>query len=481
MRWRILSWVVWVLAMVIARPAGAEPASDDTPASQREARPPGPLVPPDSLSESERFVVIELHDEVGPGMAAFVQRVARDLEPGDVLVLDINTFGGQLPAAVTIRDTLLNVDAGITVVAYVNPRAISAGALISYAADVIVVARGATIGAATPVQLAGGEMMPVEEKVLAYMREEMRSTAVAQGRRGDVAEAMVDPSVEIDGLIDAGKTLALDGEGALQWGVASFEADDVAMLVEQLGTASEGVEVIHHAPSAAEVVAAWLTSSTVAALLMSLGMLGISIGLYLGGSPTALTFGGVCLALFFFGHMVVNLAGIEDFVLLGVGVVLISLEIIFPGHVFPGVIGVLCVLIALTLGLLDFGRVDFDVQWEAGYISDALFTVGVAVVTATGLGIAAARALPKSRWGRKIVLTAKIEARAADKLGREADKVIGFAGTAVSDLRPAGTVSIDGRRFDAVAQYGYIDAGSPVEVLRRQGVQLVVASPKENA
>lgn len=67
------------------------------------------------------------------------------------MIFEINTFGGRVDAAVVIRDALLN--ANVRTVAFINKRAISAGALISLAAEKIVMADGATIGAATPVQM----------------------------------------------------------------------------------------------------------------------------------------------------------------------------------------------------------------------------------------------------------------------------------------------------------------------------------------
>jgi membrane-bound serine protease (ClpP class) len=118
------------------------------------------------------------------------------------VILDINTFGGRVDAAVLLRDTLLN--ARVPTVAFVNKRAISAGALISLAAEKIAMADGGTIGAATPVQIGqpGGPAQPVEEKTVSYMRKEFRSTAESRKRPPLIAEAMVDADVEIPGLIE---------------------------------------------------------------------------------------------------------------------------------------------------------------------------------------------------------------------------------------------------------------------------------------
>jgi len=468
-------------------PAGSAVAKDDAiPASKRVAQAPGPFPLPEGLPETPRFVVVELHDEVNLGMAAFVERVASELERGDVLVLDIKTFGGRVDAAVTIRDALLHThDVGARVVVYINPRAISAGALISYAADVIVVANGATMGAATPVQMGQDqEMKPVGEKVVSYMRQEMRATAEARGRNGDVAEAMVDADVEVDGLIDSGKLLTLDGKRALEWGVASHEAADFNAVVTGLGyDDASNYEVRRVSWSWAEDLAGWLSSSVIASLLMSIGMLAIMIGLYSGGNALALGIGVSCLALFFFGHHVVNLAGVEDILLFLVGIALIGFEVMYPGHLYPGAIGVLLVVGALFMGLIDFGRVDLSVQWDAGYVGSALATVFGSILLTTIGGYGIFKLMPKTPYGQRLLLVTSVDSRATDGLlVTEAEaELVGARGVVVADLRPMGKVKVDGRRYDAKAEHGFITKGSEVEVVKRAGFELVVAAIEEQA
>jgi membrane-bound serine protease (ClpP class) len=293
---------------------------------------------------------------------------------------------------------------------------------------------------------------------------------------------MVDPDVEVDGLDDKGKTLTLDGKSSLEWGVASFEAKNLDALIEELGYGGEGgkaYEVVTVEWSWAENLAAWLTSSVISGLLMSLGMLGIMIGLYTGGSPLPLGLGATCLVAFFFGHHLVNLAGIEDMLLFLVGVTLVGVEVFLPGHIFPGVFGLLCIVAALFLGLVDFDKVDFDVQWQAGYVPRAITTVFGSIFATIVLGLAAFKFLPATRFGRGLLLSASIDARAADKVAGEAETVVGEVGVVETDLRPAGKVKIGDRRYEAVAERGYLEAGTDVRVVRRDGFHIVVAALKE--
>jgi membrane-bound serine protease (ClpP class) len=488
--------VVWQRAARAQAPSASPSAapsavSSETPepgkrASKMSVDTPGPFPIPKDLPDKPRFIVVELHQEVNLGMAAFVERVATELEENDVLVLDIKTFGGRVDAAVTIRDALLHThDVGARAVVYINPRAISAGALISFAADVIVVSEGATMGAATPVQIGQDqEMKPVGEKMVSYMRQEMRSTAEARGRNGDVAEAMVDADIEVVGLSDKGKLLTLDGKLALKWGVASFEAKNFDAVLEGLGYSDVGqYEVRHVKWSWAEDLAGWLSGSVIASLLMSIGMLAIMVGLYTGGNAVALTIGASCLALFFFGHHLVNLAGVEDIMVFVIGLSLLGFEVAYPGHIYPGVLGVMCIIGALIMGLIDFRGIEFSVQWEAGYIAGAMATVfGSVLLTAVGaFGIA--KLVPKSAYGRRLLLTTAMDGRATDGLAvaENEARLIGARGTAVNDLHPAGKVKVDGDRYDARSEHGFIDRGSQIEVVKRAGFELIVANIEDEA
>ncbi|MCA9547572.1 MAG: hypothetical protein KC613_24385, partial [Myxococcales bacterium] len=123
------------------------------------------------------------------------------------------------------------------VIAFVNRRAISAGALISYAADFIAFTNGASMGAATPIQVEGGKAEAVGEKVVSYMRSEMRATAEANGRNGDVAEAMVDREVAVAGVSEAGRLLTVTTEQALKFGIANAQIETLDALLGQLGLA----------------------------------------------------------------------------------------------------------------------------------------------------------------------------------------------------------------------------------------------------
>jgi membrane-bound serine protease (ClpP class) len=374
-------------------------------AATATARAEGPrALPP--IPRTGPVTVVEIDKVVDLGLAPFIVRIASAGEPGDLIVLDINTLGGRLDAAIAIRDALLRTEA--RTVCWVNPRAISAGALIALACDVIAVAPGATLGAATPVQIGpSGEMTPVEAKVVSFMRSEMRATALAKGRRGDIAEAMVDTDAPVSGLTEKGKLLTLGGDQALAWGIAEIQAADESQLFRALGRPPPPA-ISRPQISWAEDLARWLSDPLVSSLLMTLGMLGILIELWAPGHGAALCAGLCCLGLFFFGHHVTLLAGWEPIVMFVVGLVLVAIEIFVPGHVLPGVFGVLLIVAALVLAFINLDAVPIGVAWRAGWLPDALGSVFGSLAATLLFGWAILRILPRTAVGRALVLDTRL-------------------------------------------------------------------------
>ncbi|HUF10022.1 MAG TPA: hypothetical protein VMO47_11920, partial [Rhodothermales bacterium] len=215
---------------------------------------------------------VEISGMIDNGLAPYLDRAISDAEEGDaaVLVLHIDTFGGLVDAADHIRQAILST--AIPTVALIDKNAASAGALISYAADRIVMVPGSSIGAATVVEGTGGEAAP--DKYQSYMRSLMRSTAEANGRNPAIAEAMVDESIEIKGISEAGTVLTLSASEALGFGVSDKTVSGFDELVRELGL--EGRAVIRHQATGLEQFLRFFASPVVQSILM-LMMLG---GLY---------------------------------------------------------------------------------------------------------------------------------------------------------------------------------------------------------
>jgi membrane-bound serine protease (ClpP class) len=418
-------------------------------------------------------VIVEIEDVIDMGLAAFVRRAISANRDAAAIVFDINTPGGRVDAATVIRDAIMEAPVSLRTVAFVHPRAISAGAFISLACDLIFIAEGGSIGAATPISLSGGEAEPVDEKMVSYFRTEMAATARAKGRRGDIAEAMVDADIEIEGVSPAGKLLTLDTAGALRHGIADARAADLDDVLAKLALGGAERRVL--ALNWAEELARILTHPILSGLLMSIGVLGILIELYQPGFGLPGIVGLSCLVLFFAGHLVVHMAGFEELLLFAAGVILLFVEVfVTPGFGVVGILGVLLILGSLVFSL---SGVPLDVSFDTGLLTTAVSRVLLSLAGSIVLFFAALAVLPRTRVRNRLVLATAINATAAGGAEGEAIAEVlaaGLTGVAESFLRPAGIARFGERRIDVVSEGDFIGQGARVVIVRTAGNRVVV-------
>ncbi len=418
-----------------------------------------------------RVIVIPIQGTIDMGLAPFVKRALAEAEASkaDALILDINTFGGRVDAAVVIRDALLA--SPVRTIAFVNRRAISAGALISLAAKEIVMTEGATIGAATPVQMSptGGEASPVEEKTVSYVRKEFRATAESRGRPLDIAEAMVDRDVEIPGLNPKGKLLTLTTNEALARKVADRQANTLDSLLMTSGLT--GAEIVRVAPNWGEGFVRLLTHPLVASLLLSIATLGIIIELRTPGFGVPGGLGILSLILVLGGHYTVELVGWEELILVGLGLTLITLEVfVIPGFGIAGIAGIIATLAGFSLSLVGHGST------MAAFFG-AMGRVTLSMVVALVGSLVAFRFLRHTPFSRQLVLDAALPSGVGDAPPAPVAVPlthVGQVGRTATPLRPAGIALLDGVRVDVVSEGEMIVAGVPIIVTRMEGNRIVV-------
>jgi membrane-bound serine protease (ClpP class) len=415
------------------------------------------------------------------GLAPFVQRVLDEATAADAkaVILEINTFGGRVDAAVLIRDALL--ESKVLTVAFINKRAISAGALISLASEKIAMARGGTIGAATPVQMGapGAPAQPVEEKTVSYMRKEFGATAEQRNRSPLIAEAMVDADVEIPNVIEKGKLLTLTTKEALRVNIADFQANSLEAVLQSLDLAD--AEVYHMSETWAESLVRFLTHPVVSSLLMTVGILGIMLEMRMPGFGIPGTLGLISLALFFWGHALVQLAGLEELLLVSLGLILIGVEMfVIPGFGIAGILGIIALMAGLGMSLIGTGA-----TWDSflAAIGQVTFSLLVAIIATLIL----LRYFPRLPYGKRLILETNLQAHEGYESSPPEDhRLLGKQGLALSDLRPSGIARFNEERVDVVSDGNWIKAGQPLEVVRIDGNRVVVrlASPsseKDNA
>jgi membrane-bound serine protease (ClpP class) len=368
---------------------------------------------------------------------------------------------------VQIRDALLT--ASVPTVAFVNKRAISAGALIGLSAQTLMMATGSTLGAAAPVVSGspGAPAQPAQEKTVSYVRKEFRATAEARQRPLLLAEAMVDADVVVPGIVEKGKLLTLTTDEALLHKVADFRADTRADVLKQLGL--EGAELRLARPGWTERLVGFLTLPMVSALLIGAGVLGLLIEIGTPGLGLAGGLGVSSLALVFWGHWLVQLAGWEELLLAGAGLALLAVEVlIIPGFGLAGVLGLFALVGAAILGMTGAG----DTTAASLAVASRVISASLIALLA---GLVLLRFLPRRRFARQLVLESALGSGPADGSAPESDgRWLGKQGLATSVLRPAGIADIDGQRLDVVSNGALIEAGSPVEVTQVDGNRIVV-------
>ncbi len=397
------------------------------------------------------------------GLAPYIARGLREaaVEGASAVYLDIDTPGGRIDAAERIADAV--GASPVPVYAFVNPRAYSAGALIALSAKDIFMRPGAVLGAATPVD---GQGVKASEKMVSAMRAEFRALAEARGRDPKVAEAMVDERVEVPGVNEAGRLLTLSTNEALRVGFAKASVDGQAKLLDAIGL--PGARVVTIEPNWAELVVRFLTNPLVSPLLLSLGVLGLVFEIKTG----AFGLGGLIslgsLGLFFGSSFLIGLAGWEEVLLLGLGLLAIGVEVfILPGFGAAGLLGAAAVASAVLLALIGGSP-------SAADVTQALIVLGASLAITVAVTYAWIRHLPNSGRFAGLILRGGSEQADGYISAPARLDLVGQEGVAMTDLRPAGTALIAQERVDVVTEGEYVSQGHAVRVVRSEGYRLVV-------
>ena len=410
---------------------------------------------------------VTLDGMVDAAVAAYLDRALSDAEAAGAaaVVLRIDTYGGLLDAADKIRSRIL--DAEVPVVAVVDRNAASAGALIAYAADRIAMTPGASMGAATAVD-GTGEYAP--EKIQSYTRGLARATAEATGRDPRIAEAMVDESIAIPGVVEEGKLLTLSATEAERLGVADALVDTADGALAAFGL--DGRAEVRHEATRTEGFLRVLGSPVVAGILMLMMMGGLYFELQTPGVGVAGAAAVVGGALFFAPHYMLGLVESWEIALFVVGVGLLVVELfVVPGFGIFGAAGIAATLAALLIALVP--NVGFRFPGD-GAIAQASVTLAAALVVLVLLAVSIGRMLPRSQRFSHLILAPELSAAAGYTSADTDAGLVGQTGTAVTGLRPSGTVDVGGKRVDVVSEGGFVEAGATVEVVLARGSRVVV-------
>ena len=406
--------------------------------------------------------IVQIDDTIDRQMETLLDKAIQEANENmaALLIVEVDTYGGYLDNAIEMKDVILQ--SPVTTVTFVNHQALSAGVLISMAGQRLYMAPGSTMGAA---EARAGEEK-ADEKTMSAWVGELRSVAEARGKDGDYLAAMADSDIVIEDLTAKDELLTLSDAQCLEFGLSDGTMNNYADICTEMGvTATETVMV---ELSGVEKFANFITNPIVSGILIALGIIGIILELLGMGMGFSAILGICCLALYFAGHMIVSSVGWVAILLFVLGVVLIILEIfVIPGFGVAGLTGGAAIIVTIFL--------------LAPSPTAALLSLIIAVVLTTAVLIFSYKNMKTRKVWRKLVLKDKTDSESGYTAPNMDNEVfLGREGVALSILRPAGAIDIDGQRVDVITEGDFLAAGTKVRVIGLDGTRIVVRAVRES-
>lgn len=436
----------------------------------------------EAYADDSKVYVLSINDEIGSMTWQHTKRACEEANSlnADVLLVHLNTYGGTLQHADSIRTALLNYPG--TTIAFINNNAASAGALIAIACDSIYMQKGASMGAATVVNQ-NAEAMP--DKYQSYMRSIMRSTAESHGKKINptdstetwhrdplIAEAMVDSRIVVPGLIDSTKVLTFTTSEAIKWGYCEGEATSIDDILKQANITQPSISTFE--PNFTDWLIGFFSNPAVQAILIMFIVGGIYFELQSPGLGFPTVAAIVSAVLYFLPLYITGIAASWIIILFIIGLIFLLVEIfVIPGTGITGILGGTAMLIALIGGIADsFTGESFTISslWNALIIVSIGSLLGLILII-----------FLTSKYGPKFI-TRHSELQHSQRLedgyiGVDSTLInyIGTTGIAKTDLRPSGKIEINATTLDAVSLNGkYIEEGTSIKVEKFENNQLYV-------
>ena len=374
----------------------------------------------------------------------------------DYILLDLNTYGGAVDAADSIRNAILRCDR--PVISFVNMQAASAGALISIACDSIYMKTGSSIGAATVVDQAGN-VMP--DKYQSFMRGMMRSTAQATGRDPKIAESMVDTA----------NVLSLTPSEAIEVGFCEGICENEFEVARKVaGSDSFIIRNMEDDISWLDRLIQFLLNPLLQSIFMMMIIGGIFVEIRTPGIGLPLVTAIVGALLYFAPAYLGDLVSYWEILLFVVGLVLIGVEIfVLPGFGVCGILGIIAVVLSLAFAMVDNAEL---FHWDGSLnLQTILRPIGIVIISASAAifgSVLLVRKLFATRSFDHIALRQELKAdEGFTGVASGLESFVGETVTVFTDLRPSGKVkTADGRIFEATLKFGgFAEKGTSLTVI----------------
>lgn len=428
------------------------------------------MVPFSGVSRDSLVYKIEIREEIGPGIVRKLNKAFIEAESlkADAILLHINTYGGLLDAADSIRTRILN--SKIPVIAFIDNNAASAGALISIACNEIYMRSGASMGAATVVD---GNAAVLPDKYQSYMRAMMRTTAEKRGKDPKIAEAMVDPRTYIPGVNDSGKVLTFTTTEAIKNGYCNGEAESVEEVLKVSNRSA--FRVTSYQPTFLDNLISILVNPAVSGILLLLMLGGIYFELQTPGIGFPLLAAFIAAILYFAPLYLEGLAANWEILLAIIGLALLAVEIfVLPGFGIAGISGLILLVTAFTISMVGNDGFNFEMV-DKNDLFRSLAIVLLATLGGVLVAVFSAGSIVNSRRFLKMVNSGEMKASEGFvSTDNTQTTLVGKTGITISFLRPSGKVSIDGKAYSANAESGFIETGKEIVVSRFDGLNIWV-------
>jgi membrane-bound serine protease (ClpP class) len=418
----------------------------------------------------ERVYILPLREEVAPGLVRQVSAGLAEADEwgADIVVVHMNTYGGMLDAADSIRTRFLNYDGQI--ITFIDNNAASAGALIAISTERIYMRQGASIGAATVVNQSA-EALP--DKYQSYMRAMMRATAEKRGRDPLVAEAMVDPRTVVPGVIDSGRVLTLTTSEAIELNYCEGSAETISDVLKLEGIAN--AKQRRYEPTSLEKVIGFLVNPAVSGLLLLVIMGGIYFELQSPGIGFPLIAAITAAVLYFAPLYLEGLAANWEILIAVLGFLLILVEIfVLPGFGIAGITGVLLLITGFTFSMLGNDGLDFTFVPPRDIAESLAMVLSSAFLSVFAAYFIGKKLLKTHRFGRLVLQQELSSKEGYVSSAPGLSDLTGSEGVTVSELRPSGKVRIGSKTYSASADRGFIERGREIVVIRFDGITLWV-------
>ena len=379
-----------------------------------------------------------------------------DKAGADFVMIDLDTYGGAVDAADSIRSAILRYDKPVA--AYVNMQAASAGALISIACDSIYMKTGSSIGAATVVDQTGN-VMP--DKYQSFMRGMMRSTAQATGRDPHIAESMTDTA----------NVLSMTPTEAIAVGYCEGVYETVDEVAQAMAGDKEFVvKSMEDDMTFLDKLIQLLLNPLLQSIFMMMIIGGIFVEIRTPGIGLPLVTAIIGALLYFAPGYLGHLVSYWEILLFVAGLILIGIEIfVLPGFGVAGITGIVAVVLSLAFAMVDnIELFNWDGTLNLQPIIQPLGIVIISAAAAVFGSVWLVKKLYATRSFDHIALRQEMKAEDGfTGVVSGLESLVGETVTVFTDMRPGGKVkTADGRILEATLKFGgFASKGETLKVL----------------